>query len=314
MNANTAGTSSPHLDLGDLIAEVTGQPMADRAREHLAGCEHCRLEAKRWNLVADGVRGLAADAPEVAQPARPRRARRRVPARPVRRAMLAVGSVAAVLVLLVAIGSAAGVVHVHFGGGSTQTALTAVSGCTRLDQASGTLQRVDGSSVVIKTASGQLVTVTTTAATKVNASGTVLGDITDGARVLVAGTGDGGTIAANLIFVGGNPSLNVPGTLTVRGTVSGAGTSGFTVVTSAGTRVPVTTSGGTSVTVLGASLDQLQAGGHTTVIGVAGPGGTLSAKGIVQPPTWPAGGHVTVTMRDCSPASINHAIMALAGG
>ena len=57
--------------------------------------------------------------------------------------------------------------HVHFGSGTgTQTILTAVTGCARLEQANGTLERVNGNSVVIKTASGQLVTVTTTATTR----------------------------------------------------------------------------------------------------------------------------------------------------
>ena len=82
MNADPADTRSPHLDLGDLIAGAAGQPVGDRAREHLASCEHCQLEANRWNLVADGVRGLAAAAPEAAQPARPRRTRQRVLAVP----------------------------------------------------------------------------------------------------------------------------------------------------------------------------------------------------------------------------------------
>ncbi|MGB6576347.1 MAG: hypothetical protein WBF34_00375, partial [Streptosporangiaceae bacterium] len=70
-----ADPRSPHLDLEDLIAEAAGQPIGQRTREHLAGCEHCQLEANRWNLVAGGVRGLAAAAPEAAQPARPRRTR-----------------------------------------------------------------------------------------------------------------------------------------------------------------------------------------------------------------------------------------------
>ena len=89
------------------------QPIGDQAREHLAGCEHCQLEANRWNLVADGVRGLAAAAPETAQPARPRRTRRGVLAGPWRRAMLVAGSAAAALVLLVGVGAVAGFVHVH---------------------------------------------------------------------------------------------------------------------------------------------------------------------------------------------------------
>ena len=58
MNTDSADTRFPHLDLEDLIAGAAGQPVGDRAREHLAGCEHCQLEASRWNLVAGGVRGL----------------------------------------------------------------------------------------------------------------------------------------------------------------------------------------------------------------------------------------------------------------
>src|ERR1700677_5168542 len=107
--------TDPHLDLGDLVAEVTGQPVGDRARAHLAACEHCQLEANRWNLVVDGVRGLAAAAPaaaapetaapetaaletaapEAAQPGRPGRTGQRVVSVPWRRAMVVAGSVAA---------------------------------------------------------------------------------------------------------------------------------------------------------------------------------------------------------------------------
>jgi hypothetical protein len=204
-------------------------------------------------------------------------------------------------------------VHVHFGN-SSETTLTAVTGCAQLEQADGTLERVNGSSVVIKTASGQPVTVTTTATTKVTASGALLGEITDGAAVLVAGTGSDGTITADLILVNGPASLNIPGTVTVRGTVSDVTAAGFTVITSGRTRVRVTTSDGTSVTVFQASLGQLQVGGGTVVIGRPGPDGLLSALGVVQPPTWPSGAHTSVSMRDCSPASIDHAIMALGAG
>jgi hypothetical protein len=314
MNADSTDTRFPHLDLGDLVAEAAGQPIGDGARAHLAGCEYCRLEASRWNLVADGIRGLAAAASEGAQPAVPRRTGRLVPAGPWRRALLVVGSAAAAFILLVGVGVVTGVVHVHFGNNGTETSLTAVTGCAQLHRADGTLERVNGSSVVIKTASGQPVTVTTTATTKVTASGALVGDITDGATVLVAGTGSDATITADLVLVNGPASLNIPGTVTVRGTVSDATTAGFTVITSGGTRVPVTTSGGTSVTVFHASLGQLQAGGSTVVIGRAGPDGMLAALGVVQPPTWPGGAHTSVSMRNCSPTSINHAIMALAGG
>jgi hypothetical protein len=319
MNADAADTRFPHLDLGDLIAEANGQTIGDRSREHLASCEHCQLEANRWNLVADGVRGLAAAAPEVAQPARPRRTGRRVLARPVRRAMLVAGSVAAALVLLVGVGAGLGLVHVHLNGPgpSTGTALTAVTGCAQLEQAAGTLEQVNGSRVVIKTASGQPVTVTTTATTRLIASGALLSAITDGSPVLVTGPISNGTIAADLVLVGGTGSLRaLPGLVVARGTVADASTTGFTVLTSAGTRVPVTISGGTHVSVSHASLSQLQAGGSTTAVGYAGPHGTLSALAVLQSPSWPAGAHnrVTIRVRDCSPASINHEIMALAGG
>jgi hypothetical protein len=157
--------------------------------------------------------------------------------------------------------------------------------------------------------------VTTTATTRLAASGALLGDITDGAAVTVAGTSSDGTLAADYVVVSASPpSLAVPGIITVRGTVADAGAAGFTVVTSAGTRVPVTTSAATAVTVSDASLSQLQGGGRTMAIGYPGPDGTLSALAVLQPPAWPAGAHVKVSVRDCSSTAINHEIMALAHG
>jgi hypothetical protein len=35
-------------------AAANGQPVSDR--DHLESCEHCQAEAKRWQLVADGIR------------------------------------------------------------------------------------------------------------------------------------------------------------------------------------------------------------------------------------------------------------------
>src|SRR5271170_4703267 len=148
MNTDPADTRSPHLDLEDLIAEATGQAIDDRAREHLTRCEHCRAEVNRWDLVASGVRGLAAAAgPEAAapvaaaRPGRPRSTGQRVLAGPWRRVMLVAGSVAAALVLLVGIGAVTG--YVHISGHGTEAALTAVTGCTQLEQADGTLQQVN---------------------------------------------------------------------------------------------------------------------------------------------------------------------------
>jgi hypothetical protein len=318
MNAGPADTRSPHLDLEDLIAGAAGQPIGDRAREHLANCEHCQLEANRWDLVADGIRGLAATAPEIAQsagpqPAGPQRTGQRVLAGPWRRAMLVAGSAAAALVLLVGVGEVTGFVHVHLSGPSSGTALTAVTGCTQLEQAHGTLEQVNGSSLVIKTASGRPVTVTTTATTFMSMSGPLLSDITDGASVMVRGYRSGGTIEAAIVTVGQPFSaVNPRGVVPVQGTVSDASTAGFTLVTSSGTRIPVTTPGDTLVVVPHASPGQLRDGTTIFAIGHAGPDGTLTARAVAAVSPLLAGGHLNVTTRGCSPVSI--AAGLLSGG
>jgi hypothetical protein len=328
MNPDSADTRFPHLDLETLVAEASGQPIDDHARGHLASCEACQLEASRWNLVADGVRGLAADVPEVLPEAivrestRPGRTGRRALTRPVRLTLAAAASVAAAFVLLLGVGTAAGLVHWHLSGSGSGsgsgseagTILTSVSGCAQLEQATGTFERAGGGSIVIKTAGGQLVTVTTTAATRLSASGALLGDISNGATVTVAGTSSGGSVAADYVVVGGNPSLNVPGIVTVQGEVADKGAAGFTVVTSTGTRVPVTTTDATDVTVSKASVGQLQSGASTIALGHAGPDGTLSAVAVVQPPDWPAGAHTTVSVKSCSHRAVSNEVMALAGG
>ncbi|HYB15510.1 MAG TPA: hypothetical protein VEF71_08565 [Streptosporangiaceae bacterium] len=314
MNTDPAGTRYPHLDLGDLIAGAAGQPIDDQARDHLAGCEQCRREANRWNLVADGVRGLAAAAPQTTRPAQPRRTGRHVPAGPWRRAMLVAGSAAAALVLLVGIGVLTGYVHLHLSGPGTQTALTAVTGCSQIEQAEGTLEQVNGTSLVIKEASGQPATVTTTAATFMSMSGALLGDITDGASVMVRGSSSDGTIQAAIVTVGQPFSaVNPQGFVPVQGTVADAGTGGFTLVTSGGTRIPVTTSGGTLVVIPHASPGQLQAGATIFAVGHAGPDGTLAAQAVAAVSQVQPGAHIRVgvSVKNCSPSSIEEALGAI---
>ena len=318
MNAGPADTRSPHLDLGELIAEVTGQALDDRARDHLARCEHCRAEANRWDLVAGGVRRLAAAAPDTAPPARPRHTRRRVLADPRRWTVLA-ASAAAVIVLLGAVGYwASNFVHITFGTGGTgaETVLAAVGGCAGLKQASGTLERVNGSSLVLKTAGGQPLTVTTVPSTLVSMSGPLLSEIRDGAPVMVRGHSSGGTIEAVIVTVGQPFSaVNPSGFVPVKGTVSDASTAGFTLVTSGGTRVPVTTSGDTLVIVPHASLGQLRDGATIFALGHAGPHGTLSAQAVSQVSQFPSasglhlGLHSKVSVRSCSPAAIAAALV-----
>jgi len=279
MNADTRDARSPHVDLADLIAEVTGQPVGDPARQHLTDCEHCRAEANRWNLVAGGIRALAAAAPEAvtreaAQPGRPLQAGARALTASRRRTLLAAGAAAALVLLAGGYGVTAALTR-H----TPAPLLTAVSGCSGLEQARGTLEQVHGTSLVIETASGQPVTVTTTPSTRLSLSGVSLqGEITDGTPVTVAGFGSGGTIAANLVAIDVPFRLRLaPGLVTVEGTVADASTAGFTVVTSTGTRVPVTTSGDTVVTVFNPTLDRLPVGATTLAVGHAGPDGTLQA-------------------------------------
>jgi Domain of unknown function (DUF5666) len=313
MNADPTDTGHPHLDLEDLIAGAAGQPVGGRAREHLAGCEPCQREANRWNLIADGVRSVAATAPGTAQPVRPRRTRRRVPSGPWRRAVLVAGSAAAAFVLLVGVGVATGLIHVHvqLSGPGSGPVLTAVTGCSQIEQADGTLEQVHGSSLVIKTASGQPVTVTTTATTFMSMSGALLGDIADGASVMVRGSSSDGTIQAAIITVGQPFSaVNPAGFVPVQGTVADASADGFTLVTSSGTRIPVTTSGGTLVVIPHASPGQLQAGAAIFAVGRGGPGGTLSARGVAAVSQLPSGPHVreSIKVKDCSPSSIEEAL------
>jgi hypothetical protein len=316
MNADRADTRSPHLNLGDLIAGAAGQPVGDRAREHLAGCKNCQREAMRWNVVADGIRGLAdaaeEAAPEGAQPAPPTSAQRRVLAGPWRRAMLLVGSAAAALVLFIGVGELAGVVHVHLSLQRSGTVLAAVTGCSQLELANGTLEHVNGSSLVIKTASGQPVIVTTTANTFVSMSGALLRDITDGASVMVRGASSNGTINAAIVTVGQPFSaVNPAGFVPVQGTVADASSVGFTLVTSSGTRIPVTTSGDTLVVIPHASPGQLHVGVTILAVGHAGPDGTMLARAVAAVSQLPSGVHVGVRVKDCSPSSVETALGAI---
>jgi hypothetical protein len=313
MNADAADTRHPHLDLESLIAGAAGQPVGDGARAHLARCEQCQREADRWNLVADGVRGLAADASGPARPARPLRTRRQVFAGRWQRTLLVAGRAAAALVLLIGIGVVTGYVHVHLSTPGGQAALTAVTGCSQLQQVDGTLEQAHGSSLVIQPAGGEAaVTVTTTSATFLTASGPLLSDITDGASVEVWGTISDGTTNAAFVTVGPPFSVvNPPGFVPVQGTVSDATTAGFTLVTSGGTRIPVTTSSGTVVVVPHASPGQLPAGATIFALGHAGPNGTLSARAVAAISQLPSGPHASVSVKDCSSRSIIDALGAI---
>lgn len=319
MNADPVGTRYPHLDLEDLIAEASGQEIDERVLNHLASCEHCRAEADRWNVVADGVLGTAVAPPEVPPL---RHMGLRTPSGPRRRVMLAVSAAAAV-VLLGGVGyGAATAPHAP---GAKAAVLTAVSGCAGLEQATGTLEQVSGTTLVIKTASGQLLTVTTTPSTVAGVSVAPLSDITDGAVVVVGGKFSDGTIAASIVSVGQSKPISGPnsrkgsvvhvgvpnGTL-VQGRVTDAIAGGFTLVTSDGTRILVTTSSDTLVNVIHAAPSQLLIGRGTAVVGYAGQDGTLSATVIIQPSPakWNVSSSGKLIVNGCSPASVDSALTA----
>jgi hypothetical protein len=322
MSTGTQGTHDRHLDLEDLIAAVNGQAVDDQAREHLARCPACQAEANRWDLIAAGIHGLAAGAdaaPDAAQAARPPHQVRRLLTGSRRRTVLT-SSAAAGIVLLAAIGAgtATGFVHISVGSGSpgSSAALTAVSGCASLELASGTIEQINGTSLIIKTASGQPVTVTTTPSTFLSTSAPLVRQIPDGTQVRVSGTRSAGTVTAGTITTGqpltaGGPTR--PGSAVAAGTVTGATATGFTVLTAAGTRVPVTTSGDTLVIVVHATLAQLRDGTTTYAIGQAGPDGTLAAREAITV-TQPPNGVISVHARSCSPSSIAEALGSLNGG
>jgi hypothetical protein len=294
-----------HLDLEELLAEADGEALTDQAREHLAACALCHAEAARWDTVAGGVRAVMSAVPETTRPS-PRllvRAARK------RRTVMAAGAAAGLLLI-----GGASYALTRPAPAAPEATLTAVSGCAGLKEASGTLEQVNGTSVVIKTASGRPVTVTTSASTRISAFAAPLSDITDGASVVVMGHRSGGTIAAQHVVIGnpfrkGKGKLTIPpGLASAQGTVQDARPGAFTVVTSDGTRVPVTTSSQTKVTLLRASLTQLKPGAFTLAIGQLAPDGTLQAMGVSQPPNR----NVRYVFQGCTPASIGTAItMAL---
>jgi hypothetical protein len=146
-------------------------------------------------------------------------------------------------------------------------------------------------------------------------SGPLLSDITDGASVMVRGSRSDGTIQAAIVTVGQPFSaVNPRGFVPVQGTVSDASTAGFTLVTSNGTRIPVTTSGDTLVVVPHASPSQLQAGAAIFALGHAGPGGTLTARAVAAISQLPSGPRLGVSVKDCSPRSIDEALGAMSTG
>jgi hypothetical protein len=310
--------STHHLDIEELLAVVDGTLLDDQVKAHLAICSVCRSDAERWTTVALGVRHLAAavpspttpsfdhgrpHSPDPEFPSVPQTGTRPVAGRPRRRAFVA----AAAAALLVIGGGSYGLTVALDGGGARPATdarpttlaagLTAVNGCSTLAGASGLLEQVNGSDLVIKTTNGQSVPITTSPATNIGreSRGSV-DDIRNGAPIVVGGTESNGTIAASTVGVGaiGTQKLRTPPpskpsggskASLAAGTVTDANTKGFTMVEADGTDVAVTTGSSTWVVTLSAvNVDQLQVGEFTVALGTPTPAGTLAASRIEQAP------------------------------
>jgi hypothetical protein len=111
--------------------------------------------------------------------------------------------------------------------------------------------------------------------------------------VFVSGTAADGTISAKTVGIIPGPGQSMPSVPSggglgaqlglATGTVTDAGSTGFTVTEQNGTRVRVATLSSTLViTTVDASLGQLQAGRITSAVGTVGPGGTLTASTVEQ--------------------------------
>ncbi len=310
---------TPHLSLEELLAEINGDSADERAWAHLTTCGPCRTEAERWGAVAAGVRQLVAATPSPSplpdeilagtHPGRPSLLRREglralAGTRP-RRVLVAAAAAVVVAAGGAAYGLTAGLTATNGSAAPAGAGLTAVNGCSALVATSGILEQLNGTSLVIKTSGGKPVTVTTSASTKLSRE--VTGSpsaITDGAQVIVHGTGANGSIVAKDVSIGVTLSLPKPPKLPklpwprgpepkvqkphprtpgiATGTVTDASAGHFTLVRSNGTRIAVTTSSATVFTMATASLSQFQPGEYAVAVGAAGPNGTLAATTVEQ--------------------------------
>ncbi len=330
--------SQHHLDIEDLLLAADGELRDEGARAHLASCVVCRSDTDCWRTVGLGVRHVAAQAvpppTPVAEGASATSSGSRSPAvlpaafwhadERLRRRVL-VGAVAAALL---AVGAGVYGATVSQGGNgappgsppatAVRAGLTAVNGCPSLAAVTGTLEQLSGSELVIAASDGQSVAITTGASTRMigSESNGTLEDISNGAQVAVSGTASDGTIAAATVTVGAIDTVKPfeppqPSGAPVKvGTVSGAHTGGFTVVSSGGTRTSVTTTASTAVIVLRTlAVQQLQLGRFTVAVGnTSGEGGTLVAGAIEQVPqpiSFPQGpGPSKGSQAGCSPQNV----------
>jgi hypothetical protein len=308
-----------------------GTPGSAPPVPHGHALDTCRQRPGGW-LRAGAVAAARARA-AIASTARPAEGQRG-PVR--RRRRLVIAAAAAVIV-------AAGSIWYGLGGAGRPAGavkeLTAVNGCPGLAATSGTLERVTGTSLVLKTPGGEPVTATISASAKISRQvSRTVSAITNGTQVVVAGTGSAGGIAARVITVATLAKLHSPpppihrghgrpsrherrlpaGAGRAEGTVADARAGGFTLITSGGFRIQVTTSGLTRVyTQARSTVGQLRPGVFTIAVGSAKSDGTLAAATIEQGTGMMhfqhGGGIVAQPWLGCSPTAVATAAFLTAG-
>ncbi|WP_188190030.1 anti-sigma factor family protein [Nonomuraea sp. SYSU D8015] len=285
-----------HLTMEELAACANGAP----GRDHLAACEACQAEVRRWQVVAEGVRQAA---PAYLPPPQPlRHALAAIDGAPVRRRRVGLLSAAAAVVLAGTAAYALGTADRAVDPSRPVTVAAVYStDCPDLKVAAGKLTSVSGSTMVLTTAGGMSITVRAGVGTKITHQVTGdLGELAEGTHVMVRGEGTeaGDTIRARQVAITpdamklpGLPNLgdrfNVTRRMAANGTVMGSvirdGQDGFTVRAGDGTEVRVVTTTSTRLikqesTVLGG----LQTGEYTVAVGALEDDGTLSARTVQQ--------------------------------
>jgi hypothetical protein len=252
-------------------------------------------------------------------------------------ALVAVGTAYGLVAVHADSPHAAGAAHVDSPRG-TAAGLTTVQGCPGMYLTAGTLERVNGTQLIIQPAIARPVTVATSSSTAVTipAGGTV-SDITDGSQVIVQGTPSGQTLAATEVGIraalpapssfapvppeAGNTRELHPGAIpaVAIGTVANSRDGSFTVVMPAPTdlQIQVITSNSTKVvTTASASLTQLSPGANALAVGQIGSNGVLTASTVAESSPGNgaliAGGPVRLRTSSCSASAITSAAI-LAG-
>jgi hypothetical protein len=290
-----------HLTIEELTAYVNGAAVDAESQAHVAGCGSCQTETARWGKVAGGVRLLTAS-PDPLPPLADVTATSS-PLWTSRRAVLA--AAAAVAILLVTVYGLTSVPRDTnapvAAGDSNPTAVAAAltsTDCSEVKVAAGTLESVNGSSLVLRTASGTAVTVSTSDSTTITRQVKGgLSDVANGKTVVIQGDGTqaGDTITATSVAImpssvdlpDGPEGLDLGKMLAQRGHASGtmadAGSDGFTVVRGDGSRVRIATSPSTKVIKqVTATVGELEKGEFTTAVGSPDDKGTLRATTVQQ--------------------------------